>query len=80
MFVHINNMENNPEKVIFNFSKYELFDAEKKLLAKGLDFCPAPKQLNYVDYLVHFDLFYRNICNLEVLSNEDLDFVKTKPK
>ena len=25
--VHINNMENNPEKVIFNFSKYELFDA-----------------------------------------------------
>ena len=73
-------MENNPEKVIFNFSKYELFDVEKKLLAKGLDFCPAPKQLNYVDYLVHFDLFYRNICNLEVLSNEDLDFVKTKPK
>ena len=73
-------MENDPEKVIFNFSKYELSDAEKKLLAKGLNFCLAPKQLNYADYLVHFELFYRNIRNLEVLSNEDLDFVKTKTK
>ena len=73
-------MENDPEKIIFNFSKYELSNAEKELLAKGLDFCLAPKQLNYADYLVHFELFYRNIRNLEVLSNEDLDFVKTKTK
>ena len=75
-----NKMENNPEKVIFNFCKYELSNAEKELLAKGLNFCLAPKQLNYADYLVHFELFYRNIRNLEVLSNEDLDFVKTKTK
>ena len=34
----------------------------------------------YVDYLGHFELFYRDIRNLEVLSNEDLDFVKTKTK
>ena len=34
----------------------------------------------YVDYLAHFELFYRDIRNLEVLSNEDLDFVKTKTK
>ena len=37
--------ENDPEKVIFNFSKYVLSDIEKKLLAKGLNFCLAPKQL-----------------------------------
>ena len=37
-------------------------------------------QLNYADYLVHFEKFYRNIHNLEVLSNKDLDFVKTKTK
>ena len=79
-FVHENKMENDPEKVIFNFSKYELSDAEKKLLAKDLNFCLAPKQLNYADYLVHFELFYRNIRNLEVLSNKDLDFVNTKTK
>ena len=72
--------ENDPEKVIFNFSKYVLSDIEKKLLAKGLNFCLPPKQLKYADYLVHFELFYRDICNLEILSNEDLDFVKTKTK
>ena len=27
---------------------------------------------------MHFDLFYKNICNLEVLPNQDLDFVKIK--
>ena len=72
--------ENDPEKVIFNFSKYVLSDIEKKLLAKGLNFCLPPKQLKYADYLVHFELFYRDICNLEILSNEDLDFVKTETK
>ena len=71
---------NDPEKVIFNFSKYALSDIEKKLLAKGLNFCLPPKQLKYADYLVHFELFYRDIRNLEILSNEDLDFVKTKTK
>ena len=73
-------IENDPEKVIFNFSKYVLSDTEKKLLAKGLNFCLPPKQLKYADYLVHFELFYRDIHNLEILSNEDLDFVKTKTK
>ena len=27
-----------------------------------------------------FELFYRDIRNLEILSNEDIDFVKTKAK
>ena len=40
--IHENKMENDPEKVIFNFSKYELSDADKKLLAKGLNFCLSP--------------------------------------
>ena len=71
-------IENDPEKVIFNFSKYVLSHTEKKLLAKGLNFCLPPKQLKYADYLVHFELLYRDIRNLEILSNEDLDFVKTK--
>ena len=78
--VHENKMENDPETVIFKFSKYALSDAEKKLLAEGLNFCLAPKQLNYGDYLAHFELSYRNIRTLEVLPNEDLDFVKTKAK
>ena len=77
--MHANKTESDPEKVIFNFSKYELSDAEKNL-RKSLTFSLAPKQLSYADYLVHFELFYRNIRNLVVLSNEDFDFVKTKTK
>ena len=50
------------------------------LLVKDLNFCLPPKQLKYADYLVHFELFYRDIRNLEILSNEDLDVMKTKPK
>ena len=32
------------------------------------------------DYLVQFELFLRDIRNLDILSIEDLDFVKTKTK
>ena len=39
------------------------------------------KYVDYADYLVNFELFYRNICNLGIfLSNEDRDFVKTRTK
>ena len=56
------------KRVFFNFFNYELSDTEKKLLANGLNFCLALKQRNYTYYLVHFNLFYRNIRNLEILS------------
>ena len=70
----------NPEKVIFNFSKYVLSDCEKSLFNKGLNFSIPCKKLDYADYLVQFELFFRDIRNLEILSNEDLDFVKAKTK
>ena len=38
------------------------------------------KPLKYDYYLVHFELLYRDIHNLEILSHEDLDFVKIKTK
>ena len=53
---------------------------EKSLLVRGLRFSLPPKKLNYADYLTNFELFYRSIRNLDVLSNGDLDFVKTKIK
>ena len=70
----------DPSKAIFNISKYELSDCEKGLLAKGLNFSIPSKYLDYADYLVNFELFDRNIGNLGILSNEDLDFVKTRAK
>ena len=35
-------------------------------------------KLNLADYLVNFELFYRDIRNLQALSTDDLDFTKTK--
>ena len=39
-----------------------------------------PKKLNHADYLVNFELFYKDNGNLQVLSIEDLDFIKSKTK
>ena len=43
--IHENKKTNDPEKVIFNFSKYELSDIEQQLLGKSLNFCLTPEKL-----------------------------------
>ena len=58
----------------------KLSHCEKRLLEKSLNFSLPLKYLDYADYLVRFELFYRNIRNLAILSNEELDFVKTITK
>ena len=47
---------------------------------KGVNFSLPLKYLDYADYVVNFELLYRNIRNFGILSNEDLDFVKTRTK
>ena len=47
---------------------------------KGLSFSLPPKQLRYLDYLINFELFYRSIDNLQTLSGDNLDFIKTRTK
>ena len=47
---------------------------------KGLNFSLPHNYLDYADYLVNSELFYRNIPNLGILSDEDLNFVKAKLK
>ena len=79
-FLQESKIKNDSKKIIFNFPKYVLSDTEKKLHAQGLNFCIPPKQLKYVNYLVHFKLLYGNIHNLEILPHQDLDFMKTKTK
>ena len=39
-----------------------------------------PKQLSYSYYLVNFELFYRSIDNFKILSDDNLDFIKTRIK
>ena len=62
-------------RAFFSFSKYELLDFVKRLLTKGFNFSLPSKYLDYHNYLVNFELFYRNIPNFVTSSNEDLDFV-----
>ena len=57
----------DPEKVIFNFSKLSLNEAEKSFLVKYLSFSLPPKQLSCSDYLIKFELFSRSVDNLKVL-------------
>ena len=71
---------NKTEHVIFSFSRHELTDFEKSLLVKGLNYVIPPNVLNYADYLANYELLYRDIKGLGILSNEDLNFTKTKIK
>ena len=51
-----------------------------KSLIKGLNFSILCKKLDYADYLVQFELFFRDIRNLYILSNEELNFVEAETK
>ena len=63
------------DKVIFSFSSHVLTDHEKSLLSEGLNFALLPKDINYADYLLPFELLYRDINSLRI-SNFDLDCIK----
>ena len=56
----------DPDKVLFNFSSYQLSEHEKSLLSKGLNFAISPKNLNYADYMLPFELLFRDIDLLDI--------------
>ena len=45
-----------------------------------MNFSLPPKQPKYANYLLNFELFFRDICKLDILSNGNLEFLKTKTK
>ena len=51
---------NNPDKVIYNFSSVTLSDRDKSLLSKGLNFPLPPASLEYSEYLMDYELFFRD--------------------
>ena len=59
-------MPQDPEKVIFNYSSHVLTESEKNLLCKGLNFATPSDELEYSDFLLRFELLYREIQNLDV--------------
>ena len=56
----------DPDKVLFNFSSHQLTEHEKSLLTKGLNFAIPPKNLNYADYMLPFELLFRDIDLLDI--------------
>ena len=76
-------MENNSDtcqdldRVIFNFSSYNLSNHEKIVLSKGLSFTIPPKTIEYSELLVPFEMLFRDINSLEV-SNLNKECVKSK--
>ena len=70
---------NDPEKVIFNFSSVDLSDSDKLLLSKGLNFAVIPDKLEYSDYLANFESFYRDIVDIKT-SYLNHELIKCKVK
>ena len=60
----------DPDKVIFNYSSHVLTKSEKSLLWKALDFTIPPKTLEHADYLLPFELLYRDVHNLDITNEK----------
>ena len=51
-------LSHGPDKVIYNFSNYNLLEIEKSLLIKGLNFAIQPKKIEYSKFLLLFKPLY----------------------
>ena len=59
-------------RVVYNFSDYKLTEKEKSVLCKGLEFAISPSKLEYADFMLPFELLFRDI------KNNDLSIPQTK--
>ena len=69
MLKEVINDNHDPNKVIFNFSSYELSDVEKSVLCKGLNFSVKPKSIEYSEFLLPFELLFRDVKHLSKNKN-----------
>ena len=69
----------DPEKVISNFSSHILSGSEKSLLCKGLRFALRPKKIYYADFLLQFEVLYRDTLEFN-LPSEKHDLLNNKLK
>ena len=54
-------LHHNPNKIIHNFSSYQLLETEKSPLCRGLNFTLLTKKLKFENYLLPFELLFTNI-------------------
>ena len=69
----------DPDKVIFNFFGHVLNSTKKSLLIKGLNFTIPPKNINYADFMIPFELLYSDANSLDVF-NLNKEFTKSMLK
>ena len=72
-------LAHDPAYVIRNYSDHQPLEAEKSLLIRGLNFAVPPKKLKYQDFLLPFELLYRDIKNEEEVQ-ESLIHLKSRLK
>ena len=73
-------LQHDPEKVIYNFSSYELTQTGISLLLKGLNFSLTPQKLKFENHLLPFELLYRDVINDERKDDDALMHLKSKIK
>ena len=73
-------LQHDPEKVIYNFSSYELTQTEISLLLKGLNFSLLPQKLKFENHLLPFELLYRDVINDEIKDDDAIMHLKSKIK
>ena len=71
------NVRHDPKQIIHNYSSHTLTPEQESLLIKGLNFALPPKKLKYEDYMLPFELLYRDFHTLEKKENE-LVFAKNE--
>ena len=59
----------------FRFSFYQLSDVEKSVLCKDLNFSVKSKSIEYSEFLLPFELLFRDVKQ-ENLYSEDLSLMK----
>ena len=71
------NIKHDPKDIIHNYSSHILTPDQEYLLIKGLNFALPPKKPRYEDYMLPFELLYRDISKFDV-KNDDLLFAKNE--
>ena len=71
------NGNQDPDKLIVNFSLYELSDDEKNVVCKGLNFSVKSKSIEYSECLLSSELLFRD-RKQENLCSEDFPSMKAR--
>ena len=64
-------VSHDPDKVIYHFSSHKLTEEEKSVLSKCLQFALAPKRLEYADYMLPFELLFRDIKTNDLTTSQN---------